>query len=94
MNTTNILQIRIKGSLNAVKEFFDNLTGLNTVSYEEDKDFIKVEAEFEGNEEMTEEIFYGCAEHKLPIYEVSCVRKSFEELFLELTDSNKEVEKV
>lgn len=93
MNTANILQIRIKGGFDAVKEYFDNLTGLDAVSYEQDKDFIKVEAEFDGNEEMTEEIFYGCAEHKLPIYEVSCFRKSFEELFLELTDDNKEVKK-
>lgn len=91
MNDTNTLQLRIKGSLYDVREYFDNLDNLTSVSYEEDRDFVKVEAVFDGDNEMTEQIFYGCAEHRLPIYEVSCFRKSLEELFLELTD-DKEVE--
>lgn len=88
MKDTNTLELRIKGGLSEVKDYFDNLNGLNQVSYREEEDFIKVTAEFGGDKEMTEEIFYGCAQRKLPIYEVSRYRRSLEELFLELTDDN------
>ncbi len=87
MKDTNTLEISVKGEEEKVKEFFGTLSGVTSVEFKEEEGFVKVNLEFGENHGIVEEIFYGCAERKLPIYEMIRSKKSLEELFLEVTDT-------
>lgn len=85
MKDTNTLEMLIKSPKSEVTGFFESVEGLRSVRYEVEEDFTKVTVEFDGNHEIIENIFYGCAYNHLPIYEMSRSGRSLEELFLEVT---------
>lgn len=86
------LTMIIKGSKTDIKSGFEELEGIKELEFELDsqQDAWKVKISSDDTEDIREKIFYKMAEKKCPILEMQLKKVSLEEIFLELTENDKE----
>ncbi len=89
------IELVVKGGFEEVKALLEQLPNVDIVEkLEESGDgCVKVKAISKDNVDMREEMFFCLAEAKLPILEMHPDKKTLEDIFLELTEDVKPVEK-
>lgn len=89
---SNNLTILIKGNKTDIRSGFDDLDGIKEIDFELDSEqnAWKVKISVDHAEYIREKIFYKMAEKKCPILEMQLKKVSLEEIFLELTENDKE----
>lgn len=89
---SNNLTMLIKGAKTDIRSGFDDLEGIKELGFELDSEqnAWKVKVSVDHAEDIREKIFYKMAEKKCPILEMQLKKVSLEEIFLELTENDKE----
>lgn len=89
------LQLTVKGEFEKLQPVLEGLPDVDSVEkLEEQKDgCVKVKVISKDSADIREKLFFALADAKLPIMELLLDRKSLEDIFLELTEDVKPVEK-
>lgn len=92
MSGTAQLMLCIKGVYEQIEGILEEIANVEKVEKlgEEEGGCVRVKVYFTDPTDVREQIFYAMAENKLPILEMSCLEKSLEDIFLELTGDEKE----
>ena len=90
---SNTLEMLIKGEKSQIKQALENIEGVNSVTIEKDEkqNLWSAKVSTEEQNDIREKVFYKMAEINSPIYEMKSKKVSLEEIFLELTASDKPV---
>ena len=89
---SNSLLMKVKGEKDTVHKTLGSIEGVTGVemSYDSDEELWKVKVSIEENVDIREKAFYAMAKADCPIYEMQVRRVSLEDVFLELTEGEKE----
>ena len=81
----------IKGEQSQIKQALEDIEGVNSVTIEKDEkqNLWSAKVSTEEQNDIREKVFYKMAEINSPIYEMKSKKVSLEEIFLELTESDK-----
>ena len=93
---SNTLDMLIKGDKTAIEQGLKEIEGIDTVSLKHDdkQNLWNVNISTEEQNDVRESVFYKMAQLNCPIYEMKSKKVSLEEIFLELTASDKPVSEV
>ena len=93
---SNTLDMLIKGDETAIEQGLKEIEGIDTVSLKHDdkQNLWNVNISTEEQNDVRESVFYKMAQLNCPIYEMKSKKVSLEEIFLELTASDKPVSEV
>ena len=93
---SNTLDMLIKGDKTDIEQGLKEIEGINTVSLKHDdkQNLWNVNISTEEQNDVRESVFYKMAQLNCPIYEMKSKKVSLEEIFLELTASDKPVSEV
>ena len=93
---SNTLDMLIKGDKTAIEQGLKETEGIDTVSLKHDdkQNLWNVNISTEEQNDVRESVFYKMAQLNCPIYEMKSKKVSLEEIFLELTASDKPVSEV
>ena len=93
---SNTLDMLIKGDKPAIEQGLKEIEGIDTVSLKHDdkQNLWNVNISTEEQNDVRESVFYKMAQLNCPIYEMKSKKVSLEEIFLELTASDKPVSEV
>ncbi len=88
---SNTLEMLVKGNKEQIKEALERIEGVNSVTLEHDdkQKLWRVKLTTEEQNDVREKVFYKMAESNCPIYEMKSKKVSLEEIFLELTASDR-----
>lgn len=87
MSGSSELEIVVRGSFESVRSAVGSVTGIKTVEEmaAEEEGCTKVHIVSGEDADIREAVFYALAENRLPILEMKHMKKSLEDIFLELT---------
>ena len=90
---SNTLEMLIKGEKTQIQNAQESVEGVNSVTMEKDEkqNLWSVKVSTEEQNDIREEVFYKMSEINSPIYEMKSRKVSLEEIFLELTASDKPI---
>lgn len=90
---SNTLEMLIKGEKTQIRQALEGIEGVNSVTMEKDEkqNLWSVKVSTEEQNDIREEVFYKMSEINSPIYEMKSRKVSLEEIFLELTASDKPI---
>ena len=93
---SNTLDMLIKSDKTAIEQGLKEIEGIDTVSLKHDdkQNLWNVNISTEEQNDVRESVFYKMAQLNCPIYEMKSKKVSLEEIFLELTASDKPVSEV
>ena len=93
---SNTLDMLIKGDKTAIEQGLKEIEGIDKVSLKHDdkQNLWNVNISTEEQNDVRESVFYKMAQLNCPIYEMKSKKVSLEEIFLELTASDKPVSEV
>ena len=88
---SNTIEMLIKGEKSQIKQALESIEGVNSVTIEKDEkqNLWSAKASTEENNDIREKVFYKMSDINSPIYEMKSKKVSLEEIFLELTASEK-----
>ena len=88
---SNTLEMLIKGEKSHIKQALESIEGVNSVTIEKDEkqNLWSAKVSTEENNDIREKVFYNMSDINSPIYEMKSKKVSLEEIFLELTASEK-----
>lgn len=88
---SNTLEMLIKGEKSQIKQALESIEGVNSVTIEKDEkqNLWSAKVSTEENNDIREKTFYKMSDINSPIYEMKSKKVSLEEIFLELTASEK-----
>ena len=88
---SNTLEMLIKGEKSQIKQALESIEGVNSVTIEKDEkqNLWSTKVSTEENNDIREKVFYKMSDINSPIYEMKSKKVSLEEIFLELTASEK-----
>ena len=88
---SNTLEMLIKGEKSQIKQALESIEGVNSVTIEKDEkqNLWSTKVSTEENNDIREKVFYKMSDTNSPIYEMKSKKVSLEEIFLELTASEK-----
>jgi ABC-2 type transport system ATP-binding protein len=88
---SNTLEMLIKGEKSQIKQALESIEGVNSVTIEKDEkqNLWITKVSTEENNDIREKVFYKMSDINSPIYEMKSKKVSLEEIFLELTASEK-----
>ena len=88
---SNTLETLIKGEKSQIKQALESIEGVNSVTIEKDEkqNLWSTKVSTEENNDIREKVFYKMSDINSPIYEMKSKKVSLEEIFLELTASEK-----
>lgn len=88
---SNTLEMLIKGEKSQIKQAMESIEGVNSVTIEKDEkqNLWSTKVSTEENNDIREKVFYKMSDINSPIYEMKSKKVSLEEIFLELTASEK-----
>ena len=88
---SNTLEMLIKGEKSQIKQALESIEGVNSVTIEKDEkqNLWSAKVSTEENNDIREKVFYKMSDINSPIYEMKSKKVSLEEIFLELTASEK-----
>ena len=89
----NTLEMLIKGEKTQIRQALEGIEGVNSVTMEKDEkqNLWSVKVSTEEQNDIREKVFYKMSEINSPIYEMKSRKVSLEEIFLELTASDKPI---
>ena len=81
------LQLTVKGDKETIKNALDSVEGVESIEYKDsaEKDCVDVMIQSDPKTEVRELIFYRLAAVQCPIYAMNQMKKSLEDVFIELT---------
>ena len=81
------LQLTVKGDKETIKNALDSVEGVESIEYKDsvEKDCLDVMIQSDPKTEVREMIFYRLAAVQCPIYAMNQMKKSLEDVFIELT---------
>jgi ABC-2 type transport system ATP-binding protein len=88
MQGNPVLELRVRGSEDAVAETLRSLSGVESFDISGDDEFCDVSIQCNDDTDATEQIFFAFANAALPIYKMIPSKRSLEDIFIELTDSS------
>ena len=88
---SNTLEMLIKGEKIQIRQALEGIEGVNSVTMEKDEkqNLWSTKVSTEENNDIREKVFYKMSDINCPIYEMKSKKVSLEEIFLELTASEK-----
>ena len=88
---SNTLEMLIKGEKIQIRQALEGIEGVNSVTMEKDEkqNLWSTKVSTEENNDIREKVFYKMSDINSPIYEMKSKKVSLEEIFLELTASEK-----
>ena len=88
---SNSLLMKVKGEKDTIRKNLETIEGVTGVemSCDTDEELWKTKVSIEENVDIREEVFYAMAKADCPIYEMQVKRVSIEDVFLELTEGEK-----
>ena len=88
---SNTLEMLIKGEKSQIKQALESIEGVNsvTIGKDEKQNLWSAKVSTEENNDIREKVFYKMSDINSPIYEMKSKKVSLEEIFLELTASEK-----
>ena len=88
---SNTLEMLIKGEKSQIKQALESIEGVNSVTIEKDEkqNLWSAKVSTEENNDIREKAFYKMSDINSPIYDMKSKKVSLEEIFLELTASEK-----
>ena len=88
---SNTLEMLIKGEKSQIKQALESIEGVNSVTIEKDEkqNLWSAKVSTEENNDIREKSLYKMSDINSPIYEMKSKKVSLEEIFLELTASEK-----
>ena len=88
---SNTLEMLIKGEKSQIKQALASIEGVNseTIETDEKQNLWSAKVSTEENNDIREKVFYKISDINSPIYEMKSKKVSLEEIFLELTASEK-----
>ena len=88
---SNTLEMLIKGEKSQIKQALESIEGVNSVTIEKDEkqNLWITKVSTEENNDIRGKVFYKMSDINSPIYEMKSKKVSLEEIFLELTASEK-----
>ena len=88
---SNTLEMLIKGEKSQIKQALESIEGVNSVTIEKDEkqNLWSAKVSTEENNDIRGKVFYKMSDINSPIYEMKSKKVSLEEIFLELTASEK-----
>ena len=88
---SNTLEMLIKGEKSQIKQALESIEGVNSVTIEKDEkqNLWSTKVSTEENNDIREKVFYKMSDINSQIYEMKSKKVSLEEIFLELTASEK-----
>ena len=88
---SNTLEMLIKGEKTQIRQALEGIEGVNSVTMEKDEkqNLWSTKVSTEENNDIREKVFYKMSDINSPIYEMKSKKVSLEEIFLELTASEK-----
>lgn len=88
---SNTLEMLIKGEKSQIKQALESIEGVNSVTIEKDEkqNLWSTKVSTEENNDIREKVFCKMSDINSPIYEMKSKKVSLEEIFLELTASEK-----
>lgn len=92
MHTKAELEITLIGSREQAEEILQKIDGIDSYEIEsaEEADSIKIRVETAGSKDMRKDLSLALSKGNMPILSMNRVEKSLEDIFLELTESEKE----
>ena len=94
MEGSNTLNLTVKASKDQLLPLLSGLKGVEhfTLQETEPKDLISAQLEYPKNTEIRDALFFALSEASLPVYEMQVSSRSLEDIFIELTESEKELQ--
>lgn len=88
---SNSLLMKVKGEKDTIRKELETIEGVIGVemSYDSDEELWKTKVSIQENVDIREKVFYAMAKADCPIYEMQVKRVSLEDVFLELTEGEK-----
>ena len=87
---SNTLEVSVKGKQSDIKKVLDKIEVIRELKWKDTKeDIISFVLETEEKDDIREELFYLMAEHRMPIMEMKSTTISLEDIFLELTENDR-----
>lgn len=95
MTGANSIELTVKGNEEKIREALDMVENIQEIVYHESfvKDSCDFTVKIAGSQDMRENIFFALAEMKCPILKMQPSNMTLEEVFLKLTDDNREQER-
>ena len=92
MSGQSVLQVTIKGNENKVISTLEGIEGIDNIITlpELEHGFVELQITAKDDKDIRENIFYQCANNQLPIYNMQYNKVTLEDVFLELTQCEKE----
>ena len=92
MHTKAELEITLIGTSKLAEEILQNIDGIDSYEIEsaEEENSIKIRVETAGGKDMRKELSLALSKENMPILSMNRVEKSLEDIFLELTEGEKE----
>lgn len=92
MSGQSVLQVTIKGNENKVISTLEGIEGIDNIITlpEIEHGFVELQITAKDDKDIRENIFYQCANNQLPIYNMQYNKVTLEDVFLELTQCEKE----
>lgn len=96
LKRTGELDLEIKGKKEVIEEALKDITNIDSIQYKEEtkEGLLPVHILTAGEDDVREEVFYALAKAECPIYSMKGSSMSLEDVFLELTKSEKSSEKL
>ena len=90
---SNTLEMLIKGDKSQIRQALESIEGVDSVTLEKDEkqNLWSVKISTEEHNDIREKVFYKMSDINSPIYEMKSRKVSLEEIFLDLTSSDKPV---
>lgn len=86
LNAQNNCRLLIKGTEEQVEALFAEMEAVKELSVEaETEELVRVTMTTDTDYDVREDVFFACANAKLPIFEMTNVTRNLEDIFLELT---------
>lgn len=89
----NILNITVKTNVEKAKDIFCKIRNVSDIVFVEKEEQVDVSLISERDVDLRENVFYLCADQKIPILKMDFVQKTLEDVFIELTKEYQAPEK-
>lgn len=93
MEGSNTLKLTVKDPDNQLRQVISSLSGVEDYSIQPpEEDLVSAEIEYGKHTEIRDDLFFALSKAGLPIYSMEVTSRSLEDIFIELTESEKELE--
>lgn len=95
MEGSNTLKLTVKDPTRQLEQVLSHLPHVDhySVQKSDDSKLVSAEIEYNKNTEIRDDLFFALSDAELPVYSMEVTSRSLEDIFIELTESEKELEK-